>query len=455
MAVDLRPYQQTDLDQLESHDRFAVWDEAGLGKTRPLLLAAAKKAGGRPILVVAPGAVRDTRVWAREAARIGVEPPKVISYHQAISGLPSGYPVKILDEAHRVKERKTSWVEPIYNAAWHSETEVLYEATGTPMPNGAFELWSQLRMMRPRDRAMQYYWPWVKQWFQEAPTRYNSFNYSDKLLYCNCYTDDGHQSESCKHWQEFYEANIAGYAVRHLRDDVLTDLPPLDGHEDPLYTPMTTEQRRLYATMKKDFLGQIPESGITLEALNDADQFTKLHQLSSGLSVLDPTADPKHRQSGKLNWLREHLRYVDKPVLVVVWFKNSARAVGAVCDELKVGWRAMGAKTGSFDRGDIVEQFGAGALPVLIASLSVIKEGVDGLQYGSDEVDMFERSWVPGDNEQTIRRLHRLGQTRPVTARQLVTPNTVDNGQWEDVQSKASRIGRTLTPVEVATMLAA
>ena len=103
----------------------------------------------------------------------------------------------------------------------------------------------------------------------------------------------------------------------------------------------------------------------------------------------------------------------------------------------------------------MVEQFGAGALPVLIASLGVVKEGVDGLQYGSDEVIMFERSWVPGDNEQTIRRLHRLGQARPVTARQLVTPRSVDNGQWVDVGKKGLRIGRTLSPVEVATMLAA
>lgn len=456
MGIDLRPYQQTDYDHLRVSPRFAVWDEAGLGKTRPILLAANAAAGGQRVLVVAPGAVRDTQVWQREAERVGIEPPEVISYHQAIRGLPAGYRVKVLDEAHRLKERKTSWHDPIYNGVWTSETEAVYEATGTPMPNAAFELWGQLRMLRPKsERGMQFYWPWVREWFQEAPNRYSSYAMSEHLKYCNCFPADAPQGQSCPHWQQFYEANIAGYAVRHLRDEVMGDLPALDGHEDPLWCPMTTQQRKLYRQMVEDFLSLIPEDGITIEALNDADKFVKLWQLSSGLSVLDPSADPKHTQSGKLNWLREHVRYADRPLLIVVWFKNSAQAVADVCTSLKVSWQAMGAKTTPKQRVQTVVDFGEGRIPVLIASLQVISTGVDGLQYGSDEIDLFERSWVPGDNDQVIRRLHRLGQTRPVTARQLVTPDSYDAGQWDDVHAKTGRIGRTLSPVEVATMLRA
>lgn len=445
--VELRPYQRTDYSLMVANQRFAVWDEAGLGKTRPILLAASEV--GRP-LVIAPAAVRDTRVWEREAERIGVEPPEVISYHQAIRGVPHSS-VLILDEAHRLKERKTSWHEPIYAAA--KRADAVYEATGTPMPNGAFELWGQLRMIRPFDEhGMKYYWPWVQKWFAPDPTEFDQYNMSDHLLGCYCSTEE--QSQTCRHWQAFYDHNMAGYTVRHLRDDVLTDLPPLDGHEDPLLTPMVAGQRKAYQQLKKELLAVIPDAGIVIEALSDVHQFIQLQQLSSGLSVLDPAADPSHSESGKLTWLREYLRFVGKPVLVVVWWKNSARAVAAVCDELKIGWQAMGAKASPLQRARMVVDFGAGQVPVLIASLGVVKEGVDGLQYGSDEVVLFERSWVPGDNEQVVRRLHRLGQTRPVTARQLVTPRTVDWGQWSAVGKKGVHIRTVLRPAEVRKLVA-
>lgn len=454
-TVSLRPYQQRDLDFLLSQPRALIWDEAGLGKTRPLLVAAAQAGDGRT-LVIAPGGVRDTEVWPLEAERVGSPAPDVISYHQAakldVGAAAAKYDTVICDEHHRCKDRKVSWGPTIYQLS--QRVERFYGATGTPMPNNAHELWPQLRMVRPPSREMTYYWPWVREWFDPAPTRFDSYAMSGSLIGCHCREPDDLDSAPCEHWLAFHEANIAGYAVRHLRDEVMPDLPPLSGADDPLWCPMTPKQRRLYRQLVKDFLAMIPEDGIAWEALNDSHQFVGLCMLAAGLSVLDPAADPIDRESGKLGYLTEILASRGRPTLVTAWYGNSARAIARVCERLKLSHVILGGRQSRKSRLEAVQRFRSGTVDVLIGSISVIKEGIDGLQYASDEVVLFERSFVPGDNEQTIRRIHRLGQERPVTARQLVTPKTVDAGQWLYTKAKARDISRVLSSVELATLLA-
>lgn len=444
----LRPYQQTELDFLRTHPRSANYSEAGLGKTRPLLLAAEGDT-----LVIAPAGVRDTEVWQTEAERIGVPAPTVISYHQAIKREFLGQfkpDTLILDESHRVKSRKTTWVDPIYQLT--QRTQRVHHATGTPMPNDAQELWSQLRMLRPQTREMRYYWPWIQTWFSPEPTHYDQYAYGSSLIGCKCREPDDLDG-SCEHWRQFYAANIGGYAIRHLRDQVLTDLPPLSGADTPLWTPMTPKQRTLYQQLKKALVASLPGEDIAFEALTDSHQFAMLMQLSCGLSVLDPDLDPKHKDSGKLAYLREVLPDRKRPTVAAVWYRNTAKAMQQVCDELKLSHAAIGGATSKTNRLKAVKQFRAGDIDVLIGSIGVIKEGIDGLQYASDETILLERSWIPGDNEQLIRRLHRMGQQWPVTARQLVTPDTVDQSQWEALRLKAGRIAQVLTPLEVANLL--
>lgn len=428
------------------HDRAALWSDMGLGKTRSLLI------GTGPDLVIAPAAVRDTEVWAIEAQNCDLPSPRVISYHEAPKLDPDDFRggVLVLDESHRLKERKTRWHDPIWQLA--KRFDRIYESSGTPMPNNALELWGQLRMLRQNEHQFKYYWPWVKQWFDSVPTRWDPYAISENLKGCTCRQPDDLDS-SCEHWQEFYRANMAGYTRRLLFDDVLSDLPPLTGVDTPMWTPMTAAQAKLYKALMKDFLATLPAEGILLEALTDSAQFVMLRQLSSGLSVLDPAADPGDKHSGKLALVRELLADRRRPTVVAAWYRNSAAALVRVCKDLHLSHLTMGANMTPKQRTETMRRFRAGGIDVLVGSIGVIKEGVDGLQYASDAMVLFERSWVPGDNQQLIRRLQRLGQTRPVLARQLVTPDSVDAAQWKTVGTKSVQIRRTLSPLEVASLI--
>lgn len=444
----LRPYQLQDYEFLQEHPFSALWDDAGLGKTRPALMAAE----GRT-LVVAPAAVRDTEVWQNEAARIGKEPPRVVSYQEVAKWGPSPnieLDTLIMDESqHAIND--TSWRAGLASLA--HDAKRVHQCTGTPFPNSPHELWGQFNLLYDDEHQFSAKWRWMEDWFIVTPSRYDAHAKDVSAALANC-NHKGAEAEACEHWLTFHQANIEGRAIRHRRDDVLTDLPPLSGAEHALWTPMKPLQSRIYKGIKKELLALIPEEGIEIELLKNAQQFSALWQISSGVSVFDPAQDPTDKHSGKLDMFAELLNERTRPTLVTPWFKNSAAALARICAKKKRSVVMMGSKTTRPQRKRAVEAFGRGEFDVMIASVGVVKEGVDGLQHGSDEAMLFERAWTPGVNEQVIRRLHRLGQTYPVTARQLVTPKSVDSYQWLDaLPGKQRGISRALRRAEIDAML--
>src|SRR5581483_8168226 len=97
------------------------------------------------------------------------------------------------------------------------------------------------------------------------------------------------------------------------------------------------------------------------------------------------------------------------------------------------------------ERGRAIRAFQCGEVDVLCASISTISEGLTLHQGGADQVIRFERSYLPSKNEQVLRRLHRIGQERPVLAIDLITRDTMDEAMLDllagksDNQMRASR----------------
>lgn len=404
-------------------------------------------------LVVAPAAVRDTKVWVYEAERIDIEPPQVVSYHEVArrgAELDIRGGTLILDESQRTIN-STTWTSNLERLA--SQAIRVHQATGTPFPNAPYELWGQFHLLYDDEHDFKYKWPFMDKWFVVSKNRYNANARDISAQLAGCH-HKGEDAEQCEHWLAFHEANIEGRAIRHRRDDVLKDLPPLTGDDTPLWTPMTPTQAKVYKKLKKEFLASLPEEGIFLEAIKAGSEFSMLHQLSSGLSVVAPDQDPQDKHSGKLILFTELLAERTKPTLVTCWFRNSAKAIARTCDRLGKTYVPLGSSTTARQRDRAVQAFSRGEFDVMIASIGVVKEGIDGLQHGSSEAILFERAWTPGVNEQVIRRLHRLGQQYPVTVRQLVTPNSVDSYQWGDVlPGKARGIRRALSRVELASLI--
>jgi SWI/SNF-related matrix-associated actin-dependent regulator 1 of chromatin subfamily A len=63
---------------------------------------------------------------------------------------------------------------------------------------------------------------------------------------------------------------------------------------------------------------------------------------------------------------------------------------------------------------------------IMLGNIQAMGVGTDGLQNAASHVVFAEVSWVPGDNEQGVSRLERMGQTTPVIAEFLVAPGSFD-----------------------------
>lgn len=421
-----------------------------------------------PVLIVAPAMVLESGTWDDELAKWapGMEATQVsyssIAQRGTRGRVPrdfNGFPMTPLkpeyrghygtvieDECHYVKGRKTSWA----NALLDIDTDRLEMGTGTPIPNWAQESFMLLRALRPEDakpgRPLGSYWRWAKQWFHVGNGRFGQREIGDLR-------DEEHVSKcwECESmrpvtWEEFRIANWGDQMLRRLREDVLQDLPPLTVQR--WRTPMSVDQKRVYKELKKNFVAWL-DSGVEVSAWSEPGLLVKLAKLTTGLEVLDPTSKP----SGKLKVLAEILSDRPRQTLVVAHFRDSVDACAATARSIgqRVGVVRGGLTSG--ERTQAIRAFQRGEIDTLCASVNTISEGMTLHQGGADMVIRAERSATPSKNEQVLRRLHRIGQERPVHCIDLVTPNSHDEKILAMLEAKTDQQMKALGDAEMRELV--
>lgn len=432
------PHQVSGIEFLSDRPAALLADEAGLGKSAQLIRAAEE-----PVVIVAPAMVLESGTWDDEIEKWapGVDATQV-SYSSLAqrgpkgqvprdaNGFPTCPPKKeyidrlrhggtlILDESHYIKGRKTNWSVACEELAKYADK--IEQATGTPIPNWAHEAYMALRMCWPEEarpgKQFGSYWRWVQEWFEVTQSRWNA----------RAREIGGLLPEHT--WDDFYDANWGDRMLLRLRDEVLQDLPPLTwtgkkGPTDPheiWRVDMTKEQAKAYRDLRRDFITWL-DTGEEVAAWSTPGLLVKLAKCATGLESL-----AGGKGSGKLDALRYILTDRPRQTLVVAHFRDSVEATAVVSREVgKTAAIVHGGISGA-QRKDAIRRFQEGMVDTLCASLDTISEGVTLHQGGADQVVCVERSWRPSKNEQVIRRLHRIGQLRPVSAIDLVTRGTVD-----------------------------
>lgn len=418
--MEQRPYQVEGSAFLRKAGRAILADEAGLGKTNQLLLAAE----GRT-LIVSPAMLQD--VWEGEAELWCPDLDWTwVSYSSLCAraadkngrlGKPTDqlrpeyrgeWDTVIFDEAHYLKGRKTLWTK----AAESLRCEQAFMATGTPLVNWAHEIFKLLCLVFPDEakpgKRLGSYWRWVGQWFDVQPGRWNP-NQRE--------VGDLHLGWT---WEEFGELNgLTGHWLRRLRDDVLADLPPLV--QQAIKVRLTPEQATVYKRLKKDLYARIEETGHEIISWSKGGVWTKLWKLTSGLEVEDPTVKSR---GAKFQVLSDLLAERQHPTLVFCAFRESAERSAAVVRSLGKSVAVVSGAYPIAERRAAAKRFQTGEVEVLVGTLGTISEGLT--LTAADTCIFMERDPRPSKNEQALRRIHRFGQTRPCLAIDLVAQGTVD-----------------------------
>ena len=443
--MNLRPFQKTGIDFLVDRKRAILGDDPGLGKTAQLLHAAQ----GRT-LIVAPAMLQ--QVWRDEIIKWDIDCNAheiyITSYSSLCRRAPNakGHMTRVLpvprlefndhwdtvicDEAHNLKSRGAKWTMAMKRIAKNCDR--LYLATGTPVPNWAHEIYMLLLLLHPDDRRFTNYRKWLLYWFDTWAPPWGGL----KIM----------GLKKGKTWERFATWNgLDVDFLRRTREEVLPDLPPLT--EQILQVEMTPAQRTFYNKLKKDYIAQT-ESGATISTWSDGGLHTKLAQATTGVEVLDPTAPP----GCKLLALRDLLddrKHV--PLVVFTAYRETARQVASMAmAEGRAVVQVHGGMTLP-DRMNEIEQFKTGQADLLVGTLGTISEGLTLTQ--ADTCIFVERSWRPSTNEQAMRRLHRIGQTRPVTVIHLETKDSIDAGMTKVLAKKDDQAIEMLTAAEFSRLL--
>ena len=458
---ELLQHQREGVEWARKVKRGLLGDEPGLGKSRQAIEAFD---GGRNLLI-APAMVLNGGTWRDELEKWSSSPGNwtLLPYsglnarrktskggYAATSDLVEAaqghWDAVVLDEAHYVKGRSTYWTKTAQKIGKNADH--VLAMTGTPIPNWAHELFTLLQLTFPKKAApggeFGSYWRWVESWFHVEPSQFREHErVIGRLKDCRaaCYLLPLNQP--CEHYHAFMRENLGEHFLRRLRDDVL-DLPPVT--TQVVETPLDTAGKKAYRELKQHYVTEIDDKEVL--TWTDGARHVALDKLSVSPWLLAPEGEPR---GGKFEQLRYDLQNRSRPTLVLAHYRDVVDACARVAES--VGATAGVVRGGLTKRqqGAAVQAFKDGKLDVLVGSLETVAEGLQ--LTVADQAIFVETSYKSYRNEQAKNRVHRLGQTRPVTIRDYVTPATVDSNKRKLLQEKTEEQVRFLSAGEFKRLL--
>jgi SNF2 family DNA or RNA helicase len=450
----LYPYQEEGVEWLLQKGRAVLADDMGLGKTAQVLRVCEQSKAAR-ILIVAPKSLltnwkREIELWipgapvtlltgtlakrkkAFESYREGFlltnyESLRTLSmadggysneWIEAFKKLAFG--VQVYDEAHRLKNRKSQQTKGAFALA--KAAHRLYLLTGTPVLNRGAEIWALLHMLQPR--VFSSFWAFAKEWFDAAPIGWGgSWTLSD----------------SPSNSSRFQEEVVKPYILRRTKEEVLKDLP--EKYYQRMWVTLEGEQLRLYRQMEKEFVAEV-QGGELIVAMNIISRITRLKQLCVAPSMLAGLKESEV-PSAKLELLVDLVESTEDKWVVFSQFAQAVHRAKAALEKAGIGAVTYTGELSMAARESALHEWKTNpACRVFLGTVQVAGEGLTLTE--SNRVVFLDKYWTPAINEQAIARCHRIGQTRPVQAIELLAEETIE--EWiEDTLARKEDVVRAVT----------
>lgn len=374
MSKVLYPFQEHAVQFHVEHPYAICGLEQGLGKT-VVALEVAKRLQLSPV-VFGPRFLMEN--WHREALAHGVK-INYIPYTQLNKVLINHlakYDLWIAEEAHYLKNPKAQRTHDFYRMLQQRRPKRLMMLTGTPIKNRAYDLWTLLGFCdlspTPNPGANKLIGEFTKYY---AFSRY--FCHAEKITIGNRRFEKFGQLREDK-IQEF-KALLRGKIVRYRAVDVLKDLPSL-------------VRKEVYSPLRPDPAGE-KELSDAFDSYIAGRKFDVTAKAKSALLKAHHTA-----------------QYVDDLIEdgaeAIVVFTDHLESANYLHKRLKAA--LVTGATPPERRQIEVDDFQAGKTPIIVATIGSLSIGVTLTR--SRNVVFNDLSWVPADNMQAEKRIHRIGQ---------------------------------------------
>jgi SNF2 family DNA or RNA helicase len=411
-------YQKAGIKFLVKGGNVILADDMGLGKTLQAI-GASVLLKAKKVLVICPNSAKYN--WAaeiakfaptanyivvdgnrQERARILQSKSRFMFYIINYDALPTLSEVAqslkpdiiILDEAHRIKNRKTKRSRAVKKIP----SRYKFLLTGTPLMNRVEELWSLLKFIEPTR------WP-----------SYTTF----VNTYC---AKGGYQNREIVGYKNLGELQekLGRIMLRRRKDEVLKDLP--DKVFQDYYVDLDAKTMAIYRQAEQQTIAYITENkSIAINGIFA--KLTRLKQIAVAPEILG--AEHKSTKIIECEKIVDEILESGQKVIIYSQFRR-------VTDYLERLFRARGIKlvhvNGRVDaqqRKVLVDEFQNNPeCQVFIGTTQSCKEAIT--LTAASYVIFMDKLWNPADNNQAMDRCHRIGQKNTVNVISLIAKHTIE-----------------------------
>lgn len=435
------PYQRRAIRWVEDHPRCCLFMEMGLGKTVVALTAAQNlilSGDVDRVLVIAPKKVAESTwsnevgkwahlAWLRVSCILGTAAQRrkalaadaeiyvtsrdnvVWLVNECNGVLP--YDMIVLDELTSFKSSRARRSKALRLGSL--QTVRVVGLTGTPTPNGLYDLWGLMACIDKGVRLGRFITKFRQRWFDVIEHNHIPIRITPKK---------GAQAEIM---------NLIRDICLSMRTKDYLTLPAMIETDVPVALPERI--MKSYRRFERDKVleyknsAEAEKGSATLITNGAATLLGKLTQYASGaIYAEDGSVIDIH--SEKLERLKELVETADGPMLCFYQYKHEATRI-------KEALKGVRVETYSDKRQ--LDQWNAGEIDVLLAHPSSTAFGLN-MQQGGSLIVWFTPTWNLELYQQANARLHRQGQTQQVRVFRLMAAGTTDERILAAINAKAS-----------------
>jgi hypothetical protein len=326
----------------------------------------------------------------------------------------------VIDEMSRFKSPRGSRAKALNK--FSSNFAGIWGLTGTPRPNSWQDVWMPFQIVSKGRAWGLTFDPWRMRYF--TPLDYHQRTWAvreDALPYLRGVVND--------------------WAVTIPPEDTV-DVPFVCGPDHDIIVPLSPAARADAESMERELMVELGRDGTLADiaadddavvALSQAVASGKLSQIMQGYIYSEGQAVQRY-DAGKTDALVDFVAGLDgEPLIVCYWYQEDL----AMLRELYPDMRHLGAGLSDKQFAQTCAEWNAGEIPLLALHPASAGHGLE-LQFGGARMLFYSMPWSPELYIQTIKRIARSGQTRPVFVHHMLADHPYERLRMARVADKVA-----------------
>lgn len=328
----------------------------------------------------------------------------------------------IIDELSRFKNPRGGRAKALNRAS--DRFGAIWGLTGTPRPNGWEDLWMPLQIISKGQAWREPFDPWRRRYFDQLD--FHGYRWGvkpERLPSLRRVVDD--------------------WSVTIPREEVV-DVPFVSGPEHDIVVTLSEDANTDASEMARDLMITLGRDGQSLDDVDPGDEEVivalsagvasgKIGQIMQGfLYRADDDKTPHQYVEAKLDALGDLIDGTGgEPTIVCYWYNEDLRGLQARFP----GMPHLGSGVSDKAAARVIEDWNEGKIPLLALHPASAGHGLN-LQFGGARMVWYSMTWSAELYAQTIKRLARPGQTRPVFIHHILADHAYERLRMRRVLSK-------------------